>query len=93
MLPKFLTKYWSTNTNTIESHVFKSDFKPFFNFFRLSYLSIAWFFFSVTTFGHFARDLKGNQAYPLINIDAKWTESYTNTVGPTHAFNPMDCSG
>ena len=87
MLPKFLTKRWGVNTKEILSNVFESDFKPFFNFFRLSYLSIAWFFFGVTAFGHLSRDLKGNQPDPMINLDAVWTESYTNMVRPTRAFN------
>ena len=87
MLPKFLTKHWNTDSNIEKRQVFESDFKPIFNFFLLSYLTMAWFFFSITAYGHFVRDLKGNQPDPLINIEAKWTESYTNMVRPTRAFN------
>ena len=40
-------------------------------------MGISWLclvFFSVTTYGHFTRDLKGNQINPVINLDASWTE-------------------
>jgi hypothetical protein len=87
MLPRFITKYWNANTSANLSQVFESGFKPIFNFVRLSFLTMATFLFGVTTFGHFARDLKGNQPDPMINLDASWTESYTNMVRPTCAFN------
>ena len=87
MLPLFLTKHWGTDSNIEKQKVFESDFKPLLGTIRLSYLALAWFFFSVTTYGHFARDLKGNQSDPIIKVDASWTESYTNMVRPTRAFN------
>ena len=87
MLPKFITKHWSTNTKTNKTQVFESDFKPIFGSIRLSYLAIAWFFFGVTAYGHFARDLKGNQPDPAINLNPNWTKSYTDMVRPTRAFN------
>jgi hypothetical protein len=87
MLPRFITKYWNTDNNANLSQVFVNDFKPIFYFVRLSYLSISWFFFGVTAYGHFVRDLKGNQPNPIINLDARWTEPYTNMVRPTRAFN------
>ena len=87
MLPNFLTKHWSTDTKIDKTQVFESDFKPIFGSIRLSYLTIAWFFFGVTAYGHFARDLKGNQPDPIINLDASWTKSYTEMVRPTRAFN------
>jgi hypothetical protein len=52
-----------------------------------TFLTVAWFFFGVTTYGHLARDLKGNQQDPILEIDAKWTDEYTNFVRPTRAFN------
>ena len=87
MLPKFITKHWSTNTKTNKPQVFERDFKPIFGSIRLSYLAIAWFFFGVTAYGHFARDLKGNQPDPAINLNPNWTKSYTDMVRPTRAFN------
>jgi hypothetical protein len=87
IFPQFLTKHWSTDTKANKPQVFESDFKPFFNFFRISYLSTVWFFFGVTAYGHFARDLKGNQPDPMINLDASWTDPYTDMVRPTRAFN------
>ena len=87
MLPRFITKYWFTNTNNKSSQVFESEFKPLFGIIRLSYLSIAWFFFSITAYGHFARDLKGNQPSPMINLNAHWTETYINMLQPTRCFN------
>ncbi len=87
MLPNFLTKHYNTDSNIEKGQVFESDFKPIFIMVCLSYLGIAWFFFSVTTYGHFARDLKGNKSDPIINLDASWTESYMNMVRPTRAFN------
>jgi hypothetical protein len=87
MLPHFLTKHWSTDTKKNKPQVFKSELKPIFGTVRLGYLTIAWFFFGVTAYGHFARDLKGNQPDPIIHLDASWTESYMNMVRPTRAFN------
>ena len=87
MLPNFITKYWRTDTKVKNSQVFESELKPLFSVIRLSYLSIAWFIFSVTAWGHFARDLKGNQPSPMLNLDAHWTETYINMVRPTRAFN------
>ena len=54
---------------------------------QTSFLSLAWFFFGVTTYGHLARDIKGNQQDPILEIDARWTDEYTNFVRPTRAFN------
>jgi hypothetical protein len=87
MLPNFLTKHWHTDSNIEKRQVFESDFKPIFSTVRLAYLTIAWFFFSITAYGHFSRDLKGNQPDPVINLDAKWTEYFTNMIRPTRAFN------
>ena len=87
MLPRFITKYWNANSSANLSQVFESGFKPYFRFLRLSYLSIIWFFFGVTAYGHFVCDLKGNQPDPITNIDASWTQSYTEMVRPTRAFN------
>ena len=52
-----------------------------------TFLNVACFFFGVTTYGHLARDLKGNQQDPILEIDTKWTDEYTNFVRPTRAFN------
>ena len=60
---------------------------PIYNSLKWVYLGVAWFLFGVTTYGHFTRDLKGNQINPVINLDASWTEPYTNLVRPTRAFN------
>jgi hypothetical protein len=87
MLPNFLTKYWNTDSNIEKQKVFESDFKPLFGTIRLSYLAIAWFFLAVTTYGHFVRDLKGNQPESIIHLDSSWTQSYTEMVRPTRAFN------
>ncbi|MGA1116656.1 MAG: lipase maturation factor family protein, partial [Opitutales bacterium] len=54
---------------------------------QTSFLTLTWFFFGVTTYGHLARDLKGNQQDPIIEIDSKWTDEYMNFVRPTRAFN------
>ena len=87
MLPNFLTKHWKTYSNIKKNVVFESDFKPIFGTIRLAYLSLAWFFFCVTTYGHFARDLKGNQPHPIIQLDARWTQSYSEMVRPTRTLN------
>ena len=87
MLPRFITKHWYTNINVPITPVFKSDFTPIFNSLKWVYLCCAWFFFGITTYGHFTRDLKGNQINPVINLDASWTEPYTRFVRHTHAFN------
>ena len=87
MFPRFITKYWCTDTKVEKSQVFESEFKSFSSMIRLSFLSIAWFFFSVTAYGHFARDFKGNQPSPIINLDANWTETYIDLIRPTRAFN------
>ena len=87
MLPDFVIKYWNKDSNIKKGQVFESEFKPIFGTVRLSYLTIAWFFFGVTAYGHFVRDLKGNQINPVINLDASWTESYMNMIRPTRAFN------
>jgi hypothetical protein len=87
MLPKFLTKHWNAYSNIKEGQLFESDFEPIFGTIRLSYLTVAWFFFGVTAYGHFSRDLKGNQPEPFIHLDASWTQSYTEMVRPTRAFN------
>jgi hypothetical protein len=54
---------------------------------QTSFLTIAWFFFAVTTYGHLARDIKGNQTIPILEIDTEWTNEYTNFIRPTRAFN------
>jgi len=87
ILPKFLTKHWKRNIKIEKHKVFESEFKPIFGTVRLVYLSLAWFFFGVTAYGHFARDLKGNQPEPIIQLDASWTQSYTEMVRHTRAFN------
>jgi hypothetical protein len=87
MLPNFLTKHWKTDSNIENRKVFESEFKPIFGWVRLAYLTFVWFFFCVTAYGHFARDLKGNQINPFINLDASWTKSYTEMVRHTRAFN------
>jgi hypothetical protein len=87
MVPRFFTKYWTKDSNKSNTPFFESDFRPFLGISRWIYLGTAWFFFGVTTFGHFARDLKGNQPNPIINLDVRWTEPYTNMVRPTRAFN------
>ena len=87
MLPHFITKHWNTNSSIKNGQIFEGDFKPIFGTVRLSYLTVAWFFFGVTAYGHFVRDLKGNQPDPIIQLDASWTQSYTEMVRPTRAFN------
>ena len=87
MLPRFITKNWKTDNNVTETPVFKSDLTPIFNSLKWGYLGFAWFFFGVTAYGHFTRDLKANQINPAINLDVKWTEPYSNLVRPTRAFN------
>jgi len=57
------------------------------NFIQTSFLCVAWFFFAVTTYGHLARDIRGNQTDPILEIDAVWTDEYINIVRPTHAYN------
>ena len=57
------------------------------NFIQTSFIIVAWFFFAVTTYGHLARDIKGNQLDPILEIDAKWTDEYMNFVRPSRAFN------
>jgi len=52
-----------------------------------TFLTVAWFFFGVTTYGHLIRDIQGNQTDPILKIDAKWTDQYTNIVRSTRAFN------
>jgi len=54
---------------------------------QTSFLSIAWFFFAVTTYGHLARDIIGNQTNPILEIDTEWTNEYTNFIRPARAFN------
>ena len=49
---------------------------------QTSFLTVAWFFFSVTTYGHIARDIQGNQTDPILEIDANWTDEYTNFRPP-----------
>ncbi len=57
------------------------------NFIQTSFIIVAWFFFAVTTYGHLARDLKGKQQDPILEIDTEWTNEYTNFIRPTRAFN------
>jgi hypothetical protein len=87
MLPSFITKHWKKDNNVTETPVFKSDLTPIFNSVKWLYLGCAWFFFGVTTFGHFTRDLKGNQINSVIKLDASWTETYINLISSTRAFN------
>ncbi len=87
MFPRFITKYWKTDINKTKSRFFESDFMPLFNAFHWAYLGFAWFFFGITTYGHLARDLKGNQPSPMIDLDTNWTATYVNMTRPTRAFN------
>ena len=87
MLPRFIIKHWETDNNVTEAPVVKNDLTPMFNSVKWLYLGCAWFFFGITTFGHFTHDLKGNQINPVIKLDASWTEPYINLISPTRAFN------
>jgi hypothetical protein len=57
------------------------------SFLQTTFLCLAWFFFAVTSYGHLARDFKGNQVDPILEIDPSWTDEYMNIVRPTRAFN------
>ncbi|MEK9773660.1 MAG: lipase maturation factor family protein [Opitutae bacterium] len=87
MFPRFITKHWNTDNKVTETPVFESDFRLFLGISRWIYLGTAWFFFGITSYGHLARDLKGNQPDSIINIDAKWIEPYASIIRPTRAFN------
>jgi hypothetical protein len=62
-------------------------YSPATNLIHASFLSVAWFFFALSAYGHLARDIKGNQSDPVLEIDAEWTDEYLNIVRPTRAFN------
>jgi hypothetical protein len=66
----------NTNNNTLA-----------IKFIQTSFIIVAWFFFAVTTYGHLAQDIKGNQLDPILEIDAKWTDEYMNFVRPSRGFN------
>jgi hypothetical protein len=86
-LPKCITKHWTSEG--------KRKIKPektTSNAFLLKqihyfFLSFAWLFFGVSTYGHLIRDIRGNAPDLILEIDAKWTDDYTNIVRPTRAFN------
>ena len=87
-LPKFITKHW----NSVGKGINQTD-KRSTNPFLLKqipsiFLSFAWLFFGVTTYGHFIRDIRGNHPSPLINKEMpKWINEATNFVRPSRAFN------
>jgi hypothetical protein len=87
MVPRFFTKYWTKDSNKSNTPVFESDFRPFFGISRWIYLGTAWFFFGITTYGHLARDFRGNQTNPAIDLNATWTVPFADKVRPTRAFN------
>ena len=90
ILPKYFLKFCSLNINNKNSTgigIGKNNKSLAVKLIQTSFLTVAWFFFGVTTYGHLARDLKGNQQEPIIEIDAKWTDVYTNFVRPTRVFN------
>jgi len=58
-----------------------------FSIIQKAFVGIAWFFFAFTTYGHIARDIKGNQKSSILEIDTKWTDQYINIIRPTRAFN------
>ena len=60
---------------------------PAISLIQPSFLSLTWFLFAVTTYGHLASDIRGNQTDPILEIDSKWTDDYINMVRPTRAFN------
>ncbi len=87
MIPRFFAKHCNSETNISNGQLFEGEFKPFQRTISSLYLSLASLFFGITTYGHLCRDLRGNQKEPLIDLDTKWTETYSNMVRPTHAFN------
>ena len=90
ILPKFFSKHCRQNIKDIKGPSSEKE-TPHQSFpvslIQTSFLSVAWFFFAVTTYGHLARDIRGNQTDPILEIDAKWTDEYMNIVRPTRAFN------
>ena len=86
--PKFITKHWNSEGKGIN----QTDKRPT-NPFLLKqipsiFLSFAWLFFGVTTYGHFIRDIRGNHPSPLINKEVpKWINEATNFVRSSRAFN------
>jgi hypothetical protein len=89
-LPKFFLNYCNQDINDNKNTGLgknTTNKSLTVNIIQTSILSIAWFYFAVTTYGHLARDIKGNQQNPIVEIDAKWTNEYTNFIRPTRAFN------
>ena len=90
ILPKYFLKYDKLDGNeNIDQGVGRNTTQqlPAISLILPSFLSLAWFLFAVTTYGHLARDIRGNQIDPILEIDAKWTDDYMNMVRPTRAFN------
>ena len=89
-MPKCFLKFCNqsiNNKNGIGIGINSNNRSLAVNLFQKTFLIVAWFFFTVTTYGHLARDIKGNQLDPIFEIDTKWTDKYINIVRPTRAFN------
>jgi hypothetical protein len=87
MLPRFFTKYCSSDTNKSSDRVFENDFVGILRSLRNLFLFIAWIFIGVTTYGHLSNDLRGNKPEPFLYLDSTWTKSFQEMVRPTRAFN------
>ena len=90
ILPKYFLKYgkMEVNENKVSELGRKTAYESLpYTIIQTSFITVAWFFFSVTTYGHIARDIHGNQTDPILEIDANWTDKYINIIRPTRAFN------
>ena len=90
ILPKFFSKHCRQDIKDVKgpSSAKETPHQSFpVSLIQTSFLSVAWFFFAVTTYGHLARDIRGNQTDPILEIDAEWTDEYINILRPTRSFN------
>jgi hypothetical protein len=87
-LPEFITKHLKSGVKGINKTDKGSKIPFLLKQIPSIFLSFAWLFFGVTTYGHFIRDIRGNHPSPLINKEVpKWINEATNFVRPSRAFN------
>jgi len=87
-LPEFTTMYWKSTSKVIIKTHNKTSFSFLHRQIPLLFLSFAWLFFGVTTYGHFIQDIHGNHPDPMIKWEVpKFINKASNFVRPSRAFN------
>ncbi len=90
LFPSFILKQCKSESKETIDTVCKraaTGFHPIPSFALRTFLCVAWVFLAITTYGHMARDLRGNHADPWLELETGWTDPFSRIAHPTRAFN------